>query len=128
MDTIKKLFRLTAEIFTLGIIIWGIFTLRKSEETIYIVDMFLTLGLIFVILIGIQLNRSMFFSNIILNYLLPYFIVLGLLLLGVYLVNLLNIAKYLDMRIIGTGFTVFYIIYSLISYFFLNRKKDRIRF
>lgn len=128
MDTIKKLFRLTAEIFTLGIIIWGIFTLRKSEETIYIVDMFLTLGLIFVILIGIQLNRSMFFSNIILNYLLPYFIVLGLLLLGVYLVNLLNIAKYLDMRIIGTGFTVFYIIYSLISYFFLSRKKDRIRF
>ena len=98
------------------------------RSQVYLMDLLLGLAMILVIVVGIVLSSSLWFSNRFFNYIIPYVLVMAILLAGVYGVNYLNLSKYLDIRLVGLGFSLFYIVYALISYFFLDRRRDRIRF
>lgn len=128
MNIIKRILRLTSLVFSLGILGLAILGLSMGVEQVYLMDLLLGLAMILVIVVGIVLSSSLWFSNRFFNYIIPYVLVMAILLAGVYGVNYLNLSKYLDIRLVGLGFSLFYIVYALISYFFLDRRRDRIRF
>lgn len=128
MNIIKRILRLTSLVFSLGILGLAILGLSMGVEQVYLMDLLLGLAMILVIVVGIVLSSSLWFSNRFFNYIIPYVLVMAILLAGVYGVNYLNLSKYLDIKLVGLGFSLFYIVYALLSYFFLDRRRDRIRF
>jgi len=128
MEIFKRIFRATSEIFTLGFILYWIYSLVIKVDTIYIIDPILLIGAIFVLLIGVVLSKERWFTSSILNFLVPYIIVIFILFIGVSLVNYFELSKELDKRVIISIYSGIYLVYSIIDYLAHRKNKNRIHF
>lgn len=128
MEIFKRIFRATSEIFTLGFILYWIYSLVIKVDIIYIIDPILFIGAIFVLLIGVVLSKERWFTSSILNFLVPYIIVIFILFIGVSLVNYFELSKELEKRVIISIYSGIYLVYSIIDYLIHRKNKNRIHF
>ncbi len=128
MEILRKTIRATSQLFTLGMLIFCIFQITRKIEQIYVIDIVLCMFMTLIIVLGIVLSKNLSLHSKLLNFLIPYVLVMILLFAGVYLVNYTNISRYIDFKIIGIGFTGGYIIYSLVSLYLIRKDRNRIHF
>lgn len=128
MEILRKTIRATSQLFTLGMLIFCVFQITRKIEQIYVIDIVLCMFMTLIIVLGIVLSKNLSLHSKLLNFLIPYVLVMILLFAGVYLVNYTNISRYIDFKIIGIGFTGGYIIYSLVSLYLIRKDRNRIHF
>ncbi len=128
MEIFKRIFRTTSELFTLGFILYWIYSLVMKIETIYIIDPVLFIGAVFILLLGVVLSRERWFNVAFLNFIIPYIVIIFILFIGIGLVNHFNLSKELDMKLVISIYTGIYIIYSIIDYFIYRKNRNKIHF